>query len=151
MDERERIMREIAAADAIRASSQERIDGVVDAIRGDIYDKLIHHAWFGQSPQHYADDLYRYADKLQDAAMPEVEAPQQEPSMEAFYGAPKQEARELPQHATDLRHHGDKAQDAPISEAKAPTQEASMKGFYGAPEREEREPEPPAYEREMER
>lgn len=94
MDERERILREMAAADAIRASSQERIGGVVDAIRSDIYDKLIHHAWFGQYPHQYADDLYRYADKTQDAAMPEVEAPQQEPSMEAFYGPREQEVRE---------------------------------------------------------
>lgn len=98
MDERERIVREMDAADAIRASSQERIGGVVDAIRSDIYDKLIHHAWFGQYPQQYADDLYRYADKVQDAAMPEVEAPAQETgqeaSMEAFYGAPEQEVKE---------------------------------------------------------
>lgn len=100
MDERERILREMEAADAIRASSQDRIGSVVDAIRSDIYDKLIHHAWFGQYPQQYADDLYRYADKVQDAAMPEVEAPAQEagqePSMEAFYGAREQEVREPP-------------------------------------------------------
>lgn len=100
MDERERILREMDAADAIRASSQERIGGVVDAIRSDLYDKLIHHAWFGQYPQQYADDLYRYADKVQDTATPEVEAPAQEaaqqpqPSMEAFYGAQEQEVRE---------------------------------------------------------
>ena len=96
MDERERILREMEAADAIRASSQERIGGVVDAIRSDIYDKLIHHAWFGQYPQQYADDLYRYADKVQDASMPQVEAPEQEAeqeaSMEALYGAREQEA-----------------------------------------------------------
>lgn len=100
MDERERILREMEAADAIRASSQDRIGSVVDAIRSYIYDKLIHHAWFGQYPQQYADDLYRYADKVQDAAMPEVEAPAQEagqePSMEAFYGAREQEVREPP-------------------------------------------------------
>lgn len=100
MDERERILREMAAADAIRASSQERIGGVVDAIRGDLYDKLIHHAWFGQYPHQYADDLYRYADKVQDASMPQVEAPAQEAgqeaSMEAFYGAREQEVREPP-------------------------------------------------------
>lgn len=91
MDERERILLEIAAAEAIRSSSQERIGGVVDAVRSDIYDKLIHHAWFGQYPQQYADDLYRYADKAQEAAMPEVEAPAQEASIEALYGAPTQE------------------------------------------------------------
>lgn len=100
MDERDRIFREMEAADAIRASSQERIGGVVDAIRSDIYDKLIHHAWFGQYPHQYADDLYRYADKVQDAAMPKVEAPAQEaaqePTMEAFYGPREQEVREPP-------------------------------------------------------
>lgn len=94
MDERERILREMAAADEIRASSQERIGGVVDAIRSDIYDKLIHHAWFGQYPHQYADDLYRYADKVQDASMPQIETPQQEASMEAFYGPREQEVRE---------------------------------------------------------
>lgn len=108
MDERERILLEIAAAEAIRSSSQERIGGVVDAVRSDIYDKLIHHAWFGQYPQQYADDLYRYADKTQEAAMPQVEAPAQEASIEAFYG-PREQAVEV------------------------------------------KEPEPPAYEREMER
>lgn len=112
MDERERILREMEAADAIRASSQERIGGVVDAIRSDIYDKLIHHAWFGQHPQQYADDLYRYADKMQDAAMPEIEAPAQEAAQEP---------------------------------------QPSMEAFYGPREQEVREPEPPAYEREMER
>jgi hypothetical protein len=108
MDDRERIVMEMMAAEAIRASSEQRIGGVVDAVRSDLYDKLIHHAWFGQYPQQYADDLYRYADKTQDAAMPQVEAPTQEASMEAFYGASKQEV-------------------------------------------EVKEPEPPAYEREMER
>jgi len=112
MDERDRILREMAAADAIRASSGERIGGVVDTIRSDLYDKLIHHAWFGQYPQQYADDLYRYADTTQDAAMPQVEAPAQEAG-----------------------------------------QEASMEAFYGPREQEVevKEPEPPAYEREMER
>lgn len=94
MGERERILREIAAAEAIRSTSQERIGGVVDAVRSDIYDKLIHHAWFGQAPQQYADDLYRYADKAQEEAMPEVEAPAQEASMEALYGPREQEVRE---------------------------------------------------------
>lgn len=112
MDKRDRILREMAAADAIRASSGERIGGVVDAIRSDLYDKLIHHAWFGQYPHQYADDLYRYADKAQEEAMPQVEAPAQEVA-----------------------------------------QEASMEAFYGPLEQEVevKEPEPPAYEREMER
>lgn len=94
MDQRERILMEMAAADAIRASSEQRVGGVVDAVRSDLYDKLIHHAWFGQYPVQYADDLYRYADRTQDAAMPQVEAPAQEVSMEAFYGAPEQEVKE---------------------------------------------------------
>ena len=94
MDERERIVMEMMAAEAIRASSEQRIGGVVDAVRSDLYDKLIHHAWFGQYPQQYADDLYRYADRTQDAAMPQVEAPAQEASMEAFYGAREPEVRE---------------------------------------------------------
>ena len=110
MDERERIVMEMMAAEAIRASSEQRIGGVVDAVRSDLYDKLIHHAWFGQYPQQYADDLYRYADRTQDAAMPQVEAPAQEAA-----------------------------------------QEATMEAFYGAREQEVKEPDPPAYEREIER
>ena len=98
MDERERIVMEMMAAEAIRASSEQRIGGVVDAVRSDLYDKLIHHAWFGQYPQQYADDLYRYADRTQDAAMPQVEVPAQEAAqeatMEAFYGAREQEVKE---------------------------------------------------------
>ncbi|MBK8177029.1 MAG: hypothetical protein IPK66_17745 [Rhodospirillales bacterium] len=94
MDDRERIVMEMMAAEAIRASSEQRIGGVVDAVRSDLYDKLIHHAWFGQYPQQYADDLYRYADRTQDAAMPQVEVPAQEASMEAFYGPLEQEVKE---------------------------------------------------------
>lgn len=96
MDTRDRLLHEMAAADAIRSSSEQRIGGLLDTIRSDIYDKLIHQAWFGQYPQQYADDLYRYADQVQDAAMPTVEAPTieapvQEASMEAFYGVREQE------------------------------------------------------------
>jgi hypothetical protein len=38
-----------------------------------------------------------------------------------------------------------------MPQVEAPTQEASMEAFYGPREPEVREPEPPAYEREMER
>lgn len=102
MDARDRLLHEMAAADAIRSSSEQRLGGLLDTIRSDIYDKLIHQAWFGQYPQQYADDLYRYADQVQDAAMPQVEAPtieaaqEPQPSMEAFYGVREQEVREPP-------------------------------------------------------
>lgn len=38
-----------------------------------------------------------------------------------------------------------------MPEVEAPAQEASMEALYGPREQEVREPEPPAYEREMER
>lgn len=92
MDDRERIMVEMAAADAIRQSSEARIAGIGETVRSDIYDKLIHQGWFGQYPAQYADDLYQRADQAQDEQMPEPQSP--ETSMEALYGAPQQEVRE---------------------------------------------------------
>ena len=97
MDERERIRQEMDAADAIRAGSEGRIASLGDAIRSDIYDKLIHQAWFGQIPGQYADDLTRYADQTQDAALPTADAPQAEASMEALYGKAAPQAEKQPE------------------------------------------------------